>query len=261
MTLTSPGIRTTQEVRYGASGQTIACWPDYLGATLDPATGATVDIYRPGETTATISSGSCSEANSHLLTYALNASTTSTWPLNVGYKALFSWTVSTTTYQKLVTFDIVRVPLANYPPITVEDLKRASVGLEAAVTQLGISSSVADYFILPAWDEILLEVRSQGWRPALVTNPEAFAPLLQSLSLVKLYGALRRTGNDLWTRLGEDEAKHLEHIRTATYASLQYDSADELHGEVQRNRKQPELLIGPDLRGQYEGSLRWRRPT
>lgn len=246
MSITQPGLRHRQEVRYGATGQTLYAWPEIDGAKVDPATGATVSIYRPGEVdTPTVSGAAASESADNQLSYTLNASSTSTWYLGEHYIAEFTISVSSVTHVIRRMFDVVRIPILHYPPLRVDDLKNAHKSIDAALTQLSITDA-HQRWILPAWEACIQYVEAHGWRPALITDPEVLTPMLRARALQLLCRALQSTPGDLWARMEDIYAREYEDARASTV--LHYDASDGRSSQKVRNYRQPEVLVGPDLR-------------
>lgn len=244
MTIVQPGIRRRQEVQYGAANQLLHCWPDLDGETVDPDAGATCSIYRPGQTTPE-TTGACSETADLQLVYALNASDTSRYTLRQDYVAEFTFTVSNVTRTVRRQFDVVRVPLVRFPPLRVADLKNAHKSVDAALAQLSITDA-HQRFILPAWEDVLQHVEGSGWRPALLTDPEALVPMLRARALQKMARAMRSAPNDVWSKLADEFEKDYADAKGNTV--LRYSPTDEhAQSEEHRNWTQPSLIIGPDF--------------
>lgn len=244
MTIVQPGIRRRQEVRYGATGQTLYCWPDLDGITINPDAGASCAIYRPGQTTPEVV-GVCSEDADHQLGYTLDATSTATYSLGRHYAAVFAFTAGGSAHTVRRPFDVVRVPLLRFPPLRVDDLKNAHKNIDAALAQLSIADA-HQRFILPAWEDVLQHVEGSGWRPALLTDPEALVPMLRARALQKLARAMRGAPNDLWSKLAEEFEKDYEDAKVNT--TLCPSPGDDIaRAEERRNWRQPSVVIGPDF--------------
>lgn len=70
-------------------------------------TSATISIYAPGSTTAIVSAASMTSSGT-LLTYTISTTTTASYPVATGYRAHIITTVSSTTYEDDVLFDVVK---------------------------------------------------------------------------------------------------------------------------------------------------------
>jgi hypothetical protein len=248
VTIVSPGLRARQEVTYGGNAEVLKCWPDVDGVTQGTLTTPTVDIYTPSagrDATPLVTNGSCTEdGTTHELSYTLNASTTSTWVLDAGYVAVFSWVKSSITHTVRKLFDVVLVPLAHYPPLRIDDLKGIHKSVDQALTQLSITDGAAR-FILPAWEEILEWVRTQGFRPALITEPEALKTMLRAKAAQKLCTALATAGNDLMDRYAAQFRDDYEEARGNV--RLEYSESESYGGEGRVGWQQPRLAIGPEI--------------
>lgn len=243
MIASQPGMRRRQEVRHGSSAARLECWAEVYGALVTPSSGATVAIYRPGQS-APETTAACTVSSTYLLSCALDASDTAKWALGTDYVAEFAFTADGVTHVLRRSFDVVRVPLREYPPCRVDDLKNAHKSVDAALAQLSISDAHSR-FILPAWEDVILYVEGKGYRPALVTDPEALAPMLRARALLKLARAMRSTASDVWSKLAEEFAADYDEAQTNTV--LRWSPADQ-HASVQADRswQQPGLTIGPD---------------
>lgn len=244
MTISQPGTRRVQEVRYGATAQTITCWPEVDAALVDPSSGATVSIYKAGSLTPTITDAAATEAASHQFSYSLDASNTATWPLSESHIAEFSYTVSSVTYKQRVQFDIVRTPLVHHAPLRVDDLKNAHKNVDAALGQIGITDA-GSRFIVEAWEDCLQFVESHGWRPALVTDPSCLVPMLRARSRQLMFRALTNTSGDLYSRMEDNYADEYERALKSTV--LKYDASDGTSTSKNQAWAQPKLWTGHNL--------------
>lgn len=251
MAIVQPGLRRKQEVRYGATSQTLTLIPDVDGATVDPATGATVSIFRPHADISTSSqaevlNAAASEDSNNFLTYALNASTTATYYLGEDWLAVWTYTASSVVRVQRQLFDVVRVPLNHFPPCNINDLKSAYLEVDTALSQAGVTDG-HQRFILPAWNELLtlLEARG-GWRPSLITDPVVFAPTLRELALRHMCEGLSRKPGDVWAERAKRHDERWPMLWENT--AVRYNPGDSSYTDKQRGRTQPAMLVGNDLR-------------
>ena len=248
MTISQPLLtRTIQEVRYGASGNRLICWPEVNGALTNPEAGATVTIYRQGGT-AVVSGESVTEHADGYLYYDLDASDTAALPKEMDCAAEFTWVVGTTalsavTYVRRVLFDVVRLPLLPFCPVRIDDLKNSHATIEAALSQGG-ETDAAGRYILPAWVEVLSWVRSQGYRPGLISDPVVLYQTTLHRALALYWSAHTQEPNDVASKLAE------QHADLALVAQdrvvLKWDPAQTGAVDSMRGMAQPRLLIGPD---------------
>lgn len=251
-----PGYRGIQEVRYGGSG-TLRCWPDVDGATTDPSS-ATVSIYYPFQgspnSTPLVSGAAVTEAASHLLTYTLNASDTATYVLQEGWRAEFTFVVSGVTYVRTVVFDIVRQPIVDAIPIRVDDLKRAHVAIAQALSQQSVETTAHQYFIMPAWQDVLDYVRSSGNRPNCISPAETLRSLVLNAALRNVCNAFTRAPEDLYWNLGIKYQAEFDRAKKET--ALRYDPSDTFAHAEDRSWSTPDLLFGADL--SITNAMNWR---
>lgn len=248
MAYVAPGFRGIQEVRFGATGQRLICWPEIDGAKLDPTAGPTVTIYPPNSTTALITNAAVTEGANNELYYDLDASSASNYQLGQNYRAVFTWNTATATYptpQREVVFDVVRQPLIHNIPMRADDLKRAHVMVEEALSQTGIESTIGDRVVVAAWQDVLRWVESKGRRPSLVTPPEVFYGLVEARATERLFRACINAPDDVWTRLADEYAKLYDRAQTETV--LRYDESDGVNHQQERAWQQPELRWGNDM--------------
>lgn len=245
MPITQPGIRRQQEVRYGASGQTVTCWPDIDGAATNPTGTSTVSIYLPGHETAQVSAATATEdAVTFQLSYALDASVTATYALGENYRAVFSFVVAGVTHLRTILFDIVRRPLNRFCPIRIDDLLNAYAWLEASLSNESQATDAFQRYILPAWEEVLLWIDANGRRPSLVSSPESLKPMVHHLALYNVCKGLTQSPGDLADKHAEESFKNFERMRDITV--LRYNEADGFVTDKSRGFNQPRLRYGPD---------------
>lgn len=254
MTITQPGSRLRQEVRYGATAQTLEFWVEIDGLKVDPSS-ATVAIYAPDSdistATALVASAAATESADNLLSTSVDVSSTSTFPLAQGYIAAWSFTASSRTHVREMLFDVVRRPFNHYPPLRDDDLKNAHVSVDPALTQLNVT---AQRFILQAWEDFVHLVRGKGKRLALITDPADLAAPFRHFALDALFRGVSRKDDHYW-RMAEDHRAKFATLWDAT--ELEYSHADIGASHRERGFAQPQLLIGNDLRN--AGVARWRR--
>lgn len=243
MPIVQPGLRRRQEARYQYAGNPLYCWPEVGGALVTPDGSATVNIYRPGQSSPEVTASSSVDSGG-AMAYTLDCSDTGAWFLATDYIAEWVFAVDGVTHLLRRSFDVVRVPLRDYPPCRVDDLKNAHKSVDAALSQLSITDA-HQRFILPAWEDVIQHVEASGYRPALTTDPEALAPMLRARALMKLARAMRSTANDVWSKLADEFSADYEEAKTNTV--LRYSPADQHAAtEARRSWQQPGLTIGPD---------------
>ena len=76
------------------------------GAKVTP-TSCTVDIYIAGNSTALVSAGVATVSGT-VVTYAVDTTTTASWPIGSSYRADFNFVYGGNTYPVVVVFDVVR---------------------------------------------------------------------------------------------------------------------------------------------------------
>lgn len=101
-----------QKVRYNDDNDdnalTYQLYVDHEKAT---PTSATITIYRPGSSTAVVSGASMTVSGT-LLTYAVDASSSTTdFPIDTGFRGEMSIVSGGTTYERVLTFDVVKTVL------------------------------------------------------------------------------------------------------------------------------------------------------
>lgn len=101
------GLRR-QKVRYNSTNDDNPLTYQLVvdGAKVTP-TSATIAVYAPGETSATLTATAMTKSGS-LLTYALATTTTADYPVATGYRAEIVVTYSSKTYDRVVIFDVVK---------------------------------------------------------------------------------------------------------------------------------------------------------
>jgi len=242
--------RRDQEVRYGYSGNVLRCWPLALGEIQD-ITSPAVSIWRNGALEASdalVTAGAVTEdGTTHLLTYTLDASNTSTWTLGQFYRAEFSWTYSGVVHVQNVMFDVVRTPLLEHCPVDINDIKSRYPPAYAALVQAGLDSDAEERFVLPAWESVLTFVNSQGYRPALVSSAAVLRPMAWAKTMVHVCEGLTRKPGDVWWEKAKEYRDEYETAKRET--RLIYDPSDSKGFEVNTAWKQPQLLIGNQIKG------------
>jgi len=249
--ITSPLLwRRDQEVRYDYAGNVLRCWPMVLGA-IEDITSPSVDIWRNGQTDASdalITAGSVTEdGTTHLLTYTLDASDETIWTLGQYYRAEFKYTFGGVVRIQHVMFSVVRTPLLELCPVDINDIKNGYSPAYAAMVQASLDSVAEEQFILPAWEDVLAYVESQGRRPSLLSSASVLRPMTLARVMTRVYEGLTRKEGDIWwakaaqARLDYEEAK-----RNTT---LIYDPSDAKDYALDSAWRQPQLLIGNPLTG------------
>jgi hypothetical protein len=96
------------KVRYDdANDDNLLTYQLLVGDAKITPTSATITIYAPGGTTALVSAASMTVTGS-LLTYAVNTTTETSWPVGTGYRAEIVTTYSSVTYPDVVMFDVCK---------------------------------------------------------------------------------------------------------------------------------------------------------
>lgn len=218
-----PGIRRAQEIPYGKATGVLYAWPERDGVLIDPAT-ATVSIYLPGESTPTINAAPATETADHQLTYTLDATSTSTWYLNLQALAEFTGTPASGEPVTVTRpFRIVRTPMVHTIPLRVDDLYNAHRSVEKTLTQAGITD--ANKWIIEAWEEVLSWCESNGKIPGFIKNADVLVPMLRARSRSIMCRALALEDNSLYGALHEKFQKDFENFMLHP-GVLDYDAAD-----------------------------------
>ncbi len=254
MTVVQPGLRRAQEIPYGSSG-TIYAWAERDGVLQNP-TSATVNIYADGAVdTKTISAASATEDADHKLSYILDASTTSTWPLGTRWTAEFNCVIASQTPNTIIkrTFMIVRTPMVHNPPLRVDDLYNANRNVEKNLGNASITD--ASYFIVEAWEEILSWCEQHGKIPGYIANPDVLVPMLRARARQLMFSALSQTTDDLNSKLAKDWGEKFADVMVNP-SVLEYSPADSRSLEQQPGAFQPRVTVSGRAIG--DSRIGWR---
>jgi len=253
----NPGImRAAQEARYGSSSATLRMYAELDGQFVTPS-AATVSILKPGQTTATISGASVT-ISGNLMTYALDASNTGTWPLLESCRAEWSYTANGVVQDpRAMLFDVVRTPLLHHMPCTVDELRGAAPAIDQMLSNSAQLTSAASY-ITTAMIEIVEWVRAQGRRVSLVSDPTVFHSLLRYRALLLMARGARRSSGDLWDKLIKEFEEEAE--RAKARLVLRYDEGDSRNATPVHAMQQPRMFFGPSPdAGQFLDWQSWGR--
>lgn len=100
-----------QKIRYNdANDENLLTYQLVVGGAKVVPSSATVTIYAPGGTTALVSAAAMTVSGT-LMTYAIDTTTTASWPVDEGYRADIVVTVSGTTYPAHLVFDVATYTL------------------------------------------------------------------------------------------------------------------------------------------------------
>jgi len=240
------GLRVAQEVRYGATSQTLTWICEVDGHRVTPGASPSVMVFRPGaveDADATVTgTGTVSGTT---ITYALDASSTNTWSLGRGYRAKATWTNGGKTYTTQVSFSVVRNPVNSQIPVNENDLIAAHVRLEEALNQVGRLGYSGAYYIQEAWNDVVRHMVSTHRVPAEVLPREDLSALCLPLARAKLCRSLV-TGapSDPWATLAQMFMDEYEAAKRA--APIRIAEGDSNNAELDRTYSQPVLSAAPD---------------
>ncbi len=279
--------RNFQEVRFGESNSQLLWSPTFLGINreLDSEVVFSAYVYAPGAVPSSFGSDYISNANLTLKTYqtgadngavvyamAIDASDQSVFPLGENYRVEFVFSfeaaqggvVSDSVYEtfnkvQTIYFDVVRQPLYEFCPVSVEDLAGVHSEFDAALLAQDQAHDAATRYIIPAWLDVLDWVRSKGRRPSLVSGPEVFRQLAKYGALKNLCLGLMRSPTDIRARLYEEFSKRYEEAKNTIV--LNYREDDGVAPALESGWVQPALSHTPNLRDIPQRKLAWRNVT
>ena len=254
------GLRVAQEVRYGASGQTLTWICEVDGHRVTPGASPAIAIYRPGasEETDSIATGTGTVSGTSI-TYALDASSTTTFPFQRNYRAKATWTNGGKTYTTNVMFSVVRNPVTAQIPVNENDLIAAHVRIEEALNQVGRLGYSGAYYIQEAFAEVVRYLASTGINANEVMPREDLSALCLPLARAKLCRSLM-TGapSDPWAMLADTFAAEYESAKKITPMGVAHGDSNVPTQE--RSWQQPTLSAAPDwvrVRGNGGARARW----
>ena len=261
MTFTDPGLQRVQEVTYGDSSVFTRCVPMVDGVLVTPSGTSTFAVYAPrGDTV--LASGNCTTDGTRLRA-TFNASSSSSYPLDRGFRCVFTIVSNSITYRRVVLFDVVRVPLLDACPINLNHLKGFNVEVDAFLDQqIGTdAAAIAEatgLIITPAWERVLSFVESSGYRPALVSTPDVLVPLARAAGYQQVSVYMMRTPTDMRVLLLERADKAWE--AAVKYTKLIYNTTDNNDQQEVRAWAQPRVFTGRDPVRDGLPGLNWKRP-
>lgn len=253
MAITQPGPEICPEVRYGASGQVLREWARINGALVTP-TAPTLTILKPGGA-ATAIAAVVPTISSSQLTYTLDASSTSLWPLAMDYVAQWTFTADGEVHTKETAFDVVLRVFGKHIPITVDHLKNADPQIDGILSQASMSTDAHQRFIIPAWEVVYAWLRSHDRRPYCISDPRQLMPVTKAKALELFCRAVHRAPNDRWLGLADEYADQYREAQATT--ALRYDESQTRNVEAHLGFQQPEVSTGPTF-GARAGTADWR---
>lgn len=240
------GLRVAQEVRYGATSQTLTFICEVDGQRVTPGASPPVLVFRPGQVedadaevsgTGTVSGTS--------ITYALNASDTNAFALGRGYRAKATWTNSGKTYTTTIAFVVVRNPVNAQIPVNENDLLSAHVRVEEALTQVGRLGYSGGHYIQEAWNDVVRFLTSTHKVPAEALPRDDLGALVLPLARYKMFMSLFSAQGDTWHTLAMAARDEYDEAKRNT--PIHFADGDTNQAELDRGFQQPELSAAPDV--------------
>lgn len=202
MTITS---MPRAEVRYNTASNNIITFGPFTvaGVAISSSATATITITDPSGTA--LATDQAMTADLPYFTYDIDTSTTASWPVDEGYKAVITVTYSSDDYLFVVPFDVVMQPF----PCMVSDTDLATYFPDSANRKGGLSNYSAQ--IIAAFEEVKAAILSKGYRPALLFDPQSFRPAIIYRTLAMLAkGVWKKEEGDRWE---EDYTDWMEQYR------------------------------------------------
>ena len=166
----------------------------YSDGTQATVTSATITIKKPGGgDLATPVSAAAMTMSGNDMTYALAAGNADT--LGVNYTATVAYVVSSTTYDGMFLFDVVRRPIPNV--VIQADLVKHHSDL-ADILFSGESNFQDD--IEGAYCDWYMAVWNKTKRPWLILHPEEMRNAVEHLALAKIFFQRVKQDGDRWDR-------------------------------------------------------------
>lgn len=245
------GLRIAQEVRYGATSQTLTFQCEVNGHQVAPGASPAVLVFRPGvveDADATITTTGTVSGNT--ITYALDASDTATWYLGRGYRAKATWTNSGTTYTTTIAFSVVRNPVNQTLPVNEYELISAHVRLEEALNQVARLGYSGNHYIREAWSDVVRFLTSTHRVAAEVLPREDLNALVLPRARALLCRSLFSTQGDPWWTLYKEFDEEYEAAKRN--APLNIAQGDTNVPELKDAWSQPQLSAAPSMHwGRY----------
>lgn len=258
MTFSAPGLQGRAEVTYGDASVFVRLLPQVDGIVVTPTGTPTFAVYPPRSTTA-LTTGNCT-TDSTRIRATFNVSSASDYPLDVGYRCVFTFVSGGLTYRRTVLFDVVRCPLNDACPINLNHLKGFNVEVDGFIdqqygTDASAIAAATELIVTPAWEDVLLYVSSQGFRPALVASPELLVPMARARGYMHIIRHMTRVQSDLRVLLMEEARKAWEFATAHT--QLVYNLTDNNEQQQVRAWKQPRIFTGRDPVREGAAPLVW----
>lgn len=258
MTFSAPGLQRTQEVTYGDASVFVRLLPQVDGITITPTGTPTFAVYSP-RSTATLATGNCTTDGTRIRA-TFDASSASSYPLDVGYRCVFTFVSGGLAYRRTVLFDVVRCPLNDACPINLNHLKGFNVEIDDFIEQQHGTDAAAiaeatELIVTPAWEDVLLYVNAQGFRPALVAAPDLFVPMARARGYMHIIRYMARMPSDLRSMLMETAEKAWEYAVKNT--KLVYNMTDNHEQQEVRAWAQPRIFTGRDPMREGNAPLQW----
>lgn len=188
----------------------------YLDGVLTAPSSGTVTVFEPdGDELAT---GSITVTDS-VATFAVAVASTA--QLGTQYRVEWSLVVGSATYRHRTRAEVVRRRLVC--PISVIDLYRVAPQLDSSATDSVSRFTVSDYadFIREAWLWVLIQLRSSGRRPDVVSGADSLRETTLHKSLSMVYGAMLLAGAERFRELHDlhdDKASRAFRMARIEYA-------------------------------------------
>lgn len=252
------GLRVAQEVRYGASSQTLTWICEVDGHRVTPGASPSVRVFKPGQVedadaqitgTGTVSGTS--------ITYALDASDTNVFALGRGYRAKATWTNGGKTYTTTIAFLVVRNPVNAQIPVNENDLLSAHVRVEEALNQVARLGYSGGHYIQEAWNEVVRYLVATHKVPAEALPRDDLGAMVLPLARHKLFMSLFATQGDTWHTLAMAAREEYEEAKRNT--PVHFAHGDTNQGEMERGWQQPETSAGPDYFAVRRGGVSYGR--
>ena len=239
------GLRVTQEVRYGASGQTLTWICEVDGQRVTPGASPEILIFQPGavEDSSAIVTGTGTVSGTGF-TYALDATDTAAFFLGRNFRAKATWTNGGKTYTTTVIFSVVRNPVNQQFPCNENALLAIHVRAEEALDQVGRLGYSGAFYIREAWNEVVRFLESTHTAPAEVMPRDDLNALLLPLARAKFCRSVMSAPNDMWDALARHYQDEYEAAKKNTV--LRVARGDTNVPSQENAYQQPTLSAAPD---------------
>jgi hypothetical protein len=237
-----------QEIRRGYASNVVTFWPKHPGVGNVAVTGTpTYEIYKPGESTATVSGSVTVTTLGHgsseisKITTTIDASNTSTFELTTDWSWVVTYVYDGITYTETIRFDVVIEPYR--PLVSLNDLQNeiADIGtrLKRQATAIAggrTAEQHASVLGMQAWAQVRLWLMSKiyaqgGSRPFLIVDRE---PIRLCIVAKALELAFRAEGGGLDSEsraLAEDWRTEAD-SRWSAMGPLSFSTTDDRDGDV-----------------------------